>query len=65
MKQSTFADLEYDAKNKRTRREKFLHEMDQVVPWSRWMALIKPHYPKAGLGRRPMPLVPWSLSPDS
>ena len=56
MKQSTFADLEYDAKNKRTRREKFLHEMDQVVPWSRWMALIEPHYPKAGLGRRPTPL---------
>ena len=56
MKQSTFADLEYDAKNKRTRREKFLHEMDQVVPWSRWMALIEPHYPKAGVGRRPMPL---------
>jgi IS5 family transposase len=56
MKQSTFADLEYDAKKKRTRREKFLAEMNQVVPWARWLALIEPHYPKAGLGRRPMPL---------
>lgn len=56
MKQATFADLVYDAKKKRTRREKFLTEMDQVVPWQRWLALIEPHYPKAGLGRRPMPL---------
>jgi len=56
MKQSTFADLEYDAKKKRTKREKFLGEMDRVVPWARWLALIEPHYPKAGLGRRPMPL---------
>ena len=56
MKQRTFADLEYDAKKKRTRREKFLDEMNQVVPWARWLALIEPHYPKAGLGRRPMPL---------
>jgi len=56
MKQSTFADLEYAAKKKQTRREKFLAEMDRVVPWARWRALIEPHYPKAGLGRRPMPL---------
>jgi len=55
MKQRTFADLEYDAK-KRTRREQFLDEMDRVMPWARWVALIEPHYPKAGLGRRPMPL---------
>ncbi len=56
MKQSTFADLEYDAKKKRTRREKFLAEMNQVVAWARWLVLIEPHYPKAGMGRRPMPL---------
>lgn len=55
MKQRTFADLEYDAK-KRTRREQFLDEMDRVIPWAHWTALIEPHYPKAGLGRRPMPL---------
>src|SRR5947207_10411850 len=30
--------------------------MDRVIPWARWVALIEPHYPKAGLGRRPMPL---------
>jgi IS5 family transposase len=30
--------------------------MDQVVPWTALLALIEPHYPKAGRGRRPYPL---------
>ena len=33
MKQISFADAEYDGKRKQTRRERFLIEMDQVVPW--------------------------------
>jgi IS5 family transposase len=36
-----------------TRRERFLGEMDQVIPWSRMVKLIQPHYPKAGQGRHP------------
>jgi len=35
-------------KKKVTRREQFLAEMDAVVPWTRLLALIAPHYPKAG-----------------
>jgi len=58
MKQTTFASLAYAGKKKRTRREKFLAEMEAVVPWARLTALIEPHYPKAGPkgGRPPMPL---------
>lgn len=56
MKQLSFASLTYDYKKKQTKREKFLNEMDQVVPWSRLISLIEPHYPKAGKGRKPMPL---------
>jgi IS5 family transposase len=57
MKQTTFASLAFDAKKKRTRREVFLAEMDQVMPWSMLEAIIEPHYPKAGRrGRPPMPL---------
>lgn len=57
MKQKTLASLTYQAKKKRTRREKFLAEMDQVVPWSELVAVIEPHYPKSGRrGRQPMPL---------
>ena len=45
-------------KKKQTRREKFLAEMDAVVPWARLLTLIAPHYPKVGPkgGRPPMPL---------
>ena len=32
--------------------------MDQVVPWGKLLALIEPHYAKAGNGRRPMGLEP-------
>ena len=39
-----------------TKREKFLSEMDQVIPWSRLIEVIKPHYPEAGNGRPPMGL---------
>ena len=57
MKQTTFASMSFAAKKRRTRREKFLAEMEQVVPWAELVALIEPHYPKAGRrGRPPMPL---------
>jgi IS5 family transposase len=56
MKQLSFSDAEYGGKRKRTRREVFLAEMQLAVPWSRLEALIEPHYPKAGGGRRPYPL---------
>ena len=40
MKQMSFADAEYAGKRKQTRRERFLLEMDQVVPWKPLLALI-------------------------
>jgi len=56
MKQTTFASLAWNAKGRTTRRERFLGEMNAVVPWPRLTALIEPHYPKGGSGRPPMPL---------
>jgi transposase, IS5 family len=56
MKQTTFASAAWDKKGKVTRRERFLAEMDAVIPWARLLALIEPHYPKAGHGTQPMPL---------
>ena len=47
-KQPAFAGLRDAMKKKVTRREQFLAEMDAVVPWTRLLALIEPHYPKAG-----------------
>ena len=54
--QRTFASMAWQAKGKVTRRERFLAEMDAVIPWSRLIALIEPHYPKAGQGRQPLGL---------
>ena len=39
-----------------TKREKFLGEMDQVIPWARLVKVIEPSYPKASNGRPPMGL---------
>lgn len=52
----SFASLAYDNKKKKTRREKFLEEMEQVIPWAEMVQVIKDYYPKAGNGRQPMPL---------
>lgn len=52
MKQTGFTDLEYSARKKKTRRERFLEEMDQIIPWRELLQVIKRHYPK-GRGGRP------------
>lgn len=54
--QRSFAALAWSAKGKITRRERFLAEMDAVIPWSRLLRSIEPHYPKAGQGRQPLGL---------
>lgn len=48
----------YFDKGKKTRREQFLAEMDQVVPWAQLCAVIEPRYPKVSPrgGRPPLPL---------
>ncbi|MFW8567348.1 IS5 family transposase [Orrella sp. 11846] len=56
MSQLSFSDFEHSTKRKQTRREKFLLEMDQVIPWSRLLALIEPVYPKGRTGRPPYAL---------
>jgi transposase, IS5 family len=54
--QTTLASVVYDAKRNVTSRERFLAEMDRVMPWAPLVALVLPHDPNAGNGRRPLPL---------
>lgn len=54
--QTTFAQAEFSAKKKRTRREEFLARMEEVIPWGKLLAVIAPHYPKGERGRPPMGL---------
>ena len=58
MKQGSLSMTGYFDKGKKTKREQFLEDMDQVVPWTRLCALIELHYPKASPagGRPPLPL---------
>jgi transposase, IS5 family len=55
MSQRSFASAEHALKKKQTRREKFLAEMERVVPWARLVSVIEPLYPTSGrVGRQPM-----------
>ncbi len=55
--QKSFSDLEYAAKKKVTRRDRFLGEIDALTPWSALEAEIEPFYPKGeGRGRPPIGL---------
>ena len=54
MKQETFTDIEYSYRKKKTKREKFLEIMDEIIPWEEWVGVIEPYYPKGKRGRPPM-----------
>jgi len=57
MRQITLAwQRTFEKYTKKTRREKFLEEMDRLMPWAEQEALIAPHYPKEGNGRPPVGL---------
>ena len=57
-KQLGFGDYEQSTAKKRTKKERFLAQMEAVVPWKALIALIEPCYPKTGSkgGRPPYPL---------
>lgn len=55
MRQQTFAEGSFERYRKPTRRERFLAEMDQVIPWRELCNVIEPFYPKPeGAGRPPV-----------
>lgn len=54
--QTSFSQVEFADKKKTTRREMFLARMEEVIPWSRLLTVIEPHYPKGERGRPPIGL---------
>jgi IS5 family transposase len=54
--QPSFAQAEFAAKKKITRREQFLARMEAVIPWTKLLAVIEPFYPKGQRGRPPVGL---------
>src|ERR687884_522432 len=55
-RQGSLSQAEYAGKKKQTRRDKFLADMEQVVPWARLEKRLAPFYPKGERGRPPIPL---------
>ena len=56
MQQISFSQMEYAGKKRITRRERFLGEMERVVPWSALLEVLEPYYPKGKRGRPPIGL---------
>lgn len=55
--QMSFTDAELTLKKKQTRRERFLAQLDELIPWADLLAVIEPHYPRSGSrGRQPIGL---------
>src|ERR1700730_14832347 len=52
-RQGSFSRAEYAGKKTQTRRDKFLAEMEQVVPWARLVERLRPFYPRGERGRPP------------
>ncbi len=49
MRQLTLASGTFETYRKPTRREKFLSDMEKVVPWHDLCAVIAPHYPEVAI----------------
>jgi len=60
MKQRSFASPGFDAKKRSARRERFLAEMDQLMPWAE-LAVVSPSYPTSGCRGRPSMSLPTML----
>ena len=59
MKQQSLGGNGLEKYRKKTRKEIFLEEMEQIIPWEEMSAAIKPYYPKEpkGAGRKPIGLL--------
>ena len=54
MSQMTFSDLEYSMRKRKTKREKFLDIMNEIIPWEEWVEFVRPYYPSGKRGRPTM-----------
>ena len=71
MRQQTLADGSFEKFRKKNRKELFLDDMEQIIPWQDLCGVIEPYYPKPeGAGRGPvgierkLPFPDWTLEGD-
>lgn len=53
MNQQTLSDIEYSNRKRKTKREAFLESMNELIPWTHWVEMIRPYYPAGKRGRPP------------
>jgi IS5 family transposase len=54
--QTLAAQTGFEKYGRKSKREQFLEEMEQIIPWAELQGLIEPHYPKGENGRPPVGL---------
>jgi IS5 family transposase len=54
--QTLAAQTSFEKYGRKSKREQFLDEMEQIVPWEDLQALVEPYYPKGENGRPPVGL---------
>ena len=53
--QQTFSDMEYGKRYRKTRKEEFLEQMEEIIPWGEWVAVIESfYYTDRKRGRKPL-----------
>lgn len=55
-KQITMSAFSDELANVRTHKKESLAQIEHIVPWGEWIALIKPHYYKGERGNKPYEL---------
>ena len=52
-KQISLSNLEDELSQVRTKKKEFLEQIERIVPWNEWVAMIKPCYYKGERGNKP------------
>jgi len=55
-KQITLSAMSDELAQARTHKKEFLKQIERIVPWSAWIALVKPHYYEGKRGNKPFEL---------
>ena len=55
-KQISLSAFNDELANVRTKKKEFLEQIDRIVPWGEWIAIVKPHYYKGERGNKPYDL---------
>ena len=55
-KQQSLSALSDELAQVRTKKREFLGEIERIVPWEKWISIIKPYYYKGARGNKPYDL---------